>query len=312
MTRFLIWRVLTALPTLFGMSLVAFFIVSLAPGDPVLQELRAMGSVPSPADVAALRAEYGLDKPVILRYLAWLGRALRGEFGTSIASGRSVIAEIGIHLPATLMLAARALAGAITISLALGIAAVSAGRGLGTALRTLTVVLVSIPSFWLALLLIWVFVMHLGWARLLGDGSARDLILPAITLSLASGAALGRVVHERIRAELCEDHVRLAIAKGLRPAAILLRHVAPRIVGPLATAWANTLGGLLGGAVIVESIFGWPGLGQLILQAIAQRDFPVIQAYLVFMGLGFFFTSLLADVIVVLADPQLRREVAHD
>lgn len=312
MTRFLFWRVLTAVPTLFGMSLVAFFIVSLAPGDPVLQELRAMGSVPSPADVAALRAEYGLDKPVALRYVAWLGRALQGEFGTSIASGRTVMAEIAIHLPATLMLATSALAGAIMISLALGIAAVSAGRGVAALLRTATVVLVSIPSFWLALLLIWVFVMRLGWARLVGDGSLGDLILPAITLSLAVGAALGRVVHERIRAEMCEDYVRLAIAKGQTPSAIIFRHIAPRIIGPLATAWANTLGGLLGGAVIIESIFGWPGLGLLVLQAIAQRDFPVIQAYLVFMGLGFFATSLLADVIVILTDPQLRREVGHD
>ncbi len=312
MTRFLFWRVLTAVPTLFGMSLIAFFIVSLAPGDPVLQELRAMGSVPSPADVAALRAEYGLDKPVILRYAAWLGRAVRGEFGTSIASGRSVLAEISIHLPATLMLAASALAGAITISLALGVAAVSADRRVAAVLRTLTVVVVSVPSFWLALLLIYVFVMQLGWARLVGDGTLGDLVLPAITLSLASGAALGRMVRERIRAEMCEDHARLAIAKGLSPARILLHHIAPRIIGPLATAWANTLGGLLGGAVIVESIFGWPGLGQLILQAIAQRDFPVIQAYLVFMGLGYFATSLLADVTVILTDPQLRREVGHD
>ncbi|WP_372841617.1 ABC transporter permease [Phaeovulum sp.] len=312
MTRFLCWRVFTAIPTLFGMSLLAFFIVSLTPGDPVMQELRAMGSAFSTEDVAAMRAEFGLDKPLPVRYIMWLGDALRGELGTSIASGRSVINEIGIYLPATLTLAASALVGAVAISLTLGIAAVSAPRGVAALLRTFTVVLVSIPSFWLALLLIWVFVLQLGWARLVGDGALGDLVLPTVTLSLAAGASLGRVVHERIRAEMCEDHVRLAIAKGLSPAAILLRHIAPRIIGPLATAWANTLGALLGGAVIVETIFGWPGLGQLILQAIAQRDYPIIQAYLVFMGLGYFATSLLADVIVILTDPQLRREVGHD
>ena len=294
------------------MSLLAFFIVSLTPGDPVMQELRAMGSAFSTEDVAAMRAEFGLDKPLPVRYIMWLGDALRGEFGTSIASGRTVISEIGIYMPATLTLAVSALVGAVAISLTLGIAAVASPRGAAALLRTFTVVLVSIPSFWLALLLIWVFVLQLGWARLVGDGSLGDLVLPTITLSLAAGASLGRVVYERIRAEMCEDHVRLAIAKGLSPAAVLLRHIAPRIIGPLATAWANTLGALLGGAVIVETIFGWPGLGQLILQAIAQRDYPIIQAYLVFMGLGYFATSLLADVIVIISDPQLRRGLAHD
>lgn len=312
MARFLLWRVVSAIPTLFGMSLLAFFIVSITPGDPVMQELRAMGSAFSPEDVAAMRAEYNLDKPLPVRYLLWLGDAARGEFGTSIGSGRSVIEEIGIYLPATLTLAASALVGAIAISLTLGIAAVSAPRGAAALLRTVTVVLVSIPSFWLALLLIWVFVLKLGWARLVGDASLGDLVLPTVTLSLAAGASLGRVVHERIRTEMCEDHVRLAIAKGLSPAAILLHHIAPRIIGPLATAWANTLGALLGGAVIVETIFGWPGLGQLVLQAIGQRDYPIIQAYLVFMGLGYFATSLLADVIVIVSDPQLRRDLADD
>jgi len=312
MLRYILIRLATALPTLLGMSFVAFAIVSLAPGDPVMQELRAMGVVPRPEDIAAIKAEYGLDKPFFPRYFDWLGRALRFEFGESIATGRSVMDEIGIHLPSTLALAVSSFIGAVTISLGLGVAAISAGRWTRAGLRGLTIALVSVPSFWLALLLIYAFVLQLGWMRLVGNGSAPDLILPALTLSLGAGASLGRVVYERIRSEMCEDHVRLAIAKGLSPASILVGHIAPRIIGPLATAWANTFGALLGGAVIVESIFGWPGLGQLILQAIAQRDFPVIQAYLVFMGLGFFITSLLADIIVILFDPQLRREVNHE
>jgi len=311
MRRFLFMRLATALPTLLGMSFIAFAIVSLAPGDPVMQELRAMGVVPKPEDILAIRAQYGLDKPFFSRYFDWLIRALQFDFGQSIASGRSVIDEILIHLPATLALALSSLIGAIGFSLALGLAAVSAGRATGAALRGLTILLVSVPSFWLALLLIYVFVFQLGWGRLVGDGSIGDLILPTLTLSLGAGASLGRVVYERVRAEMCEDHIRLAIAKGLAPPVILFRHIVPRVIGPLATTWANTFGALLGGAVIVESIFGWPGLGQLILQAISQRDFPVIQAYLVFMGLGFFITSLLADFIVILSDPQLRREVSN-
>ena len=311
MRHYLFMRVATALPTLLGMSFVAFAIVALAPGDPVMQELRAMGVVPKPEDILAIKAQYGLDKPFFPRYFDWLTRALTFDFGNSIASGRSVIDEILIHLPATLALALSALAGAIVFSLALGVAAVSAGRSVGASLRGFTILLVSIPSFWLALLLIYFFVFQLGWARMVGDGSLGDLILPALTLSLGAGASLGRVVFERVRAEMCEDHIRLAIAKGLSPAVILFRHITPRIIGPLATAWANTFGALLGGAVIVESIFGWPGLGQLILQAISQRDFPVIQAYLVFMGLVFFATSLAADITVILSDPQLRREVSN-
>ncbi|PHQ95767.1 MAG: peptide ABC transporter permease [Marinosulfonomonas sp.] len=309
MTRYILMRLLSALPTLLGMSFIAFAIVALAPGDPVEQQLRAMGFVPSAEDVAALKAEFGLDKPFLTRYFNWLMRAVQFEFGTSIATGRPVLDEIMIHLPATLALAGSALFGAILISLGLGIAAASSGQGVGALVRGLTIMLVSVPSFWLALVFIYAFVMVLGWARIVGDGTLGDLVLPALTLALGSGAALGRVVYERVRSEMCEDHIRLAIAKGLSPHRILSHHIAPRIIGPLATAWASTFGGLLGGAVIVEAIFGWPGLGQLILQAISQRDFPVIQAYLVFMGLAFFVTSLLADIIVVIADPQLRKEL---
>jgi len=312
MLRFILTRLATAIPTLLGMSLVAFLIVALAPGDPVLMELRAMGIVPEPEDVAALRSEFGLDDPLLHRYVDWLWRALQFEFGTSVATGRNVMTEIGLHLPATLALAVSALFGAIAISLTLGSLAVVVGRYTGAGLRGLTILLVSVPSFWLALLLIYTFVLKLGWARLVGDGSPSDLVLPAVTLSLAAGAALGRMVYERIRAEMSEDHIRLAIAKGLSPGRILIGHIAPRIIGPLVTAWANAFGGLLGGAVIVESIFGWPGLGQLILQAIAQRDFPVIQAYLVLMGLIFFATSLLADLVVILSDPQLRRRLSDE
>ena len=311
MLRFILYRLAAALPTLLGMSFVAFAIVALAPGDPVMMELRAMGIVPKPEDIAAIQAEYGLDKPFFARYFDWLGRAVQFEFGTSVATGRTVIAEIMIHLPATLALAISSLIGAIIISLTLGTVAVVVDRFTGAGLRGITILLVSVPSFWLALLLIYAFVLRLGWTRLVGDGSLGDLVLPTITLSLGAGAALGRVVFERIRAEKCEDYVRLAIAKGLGPTRILIGHIAPRIIGPLATAWTNTFGALLGGAVIVENIFGWPGLGQLILEAIAQRDFPVIQAYLVFMGLTFFVTSLIADIIVILADPQLRRRLRH-
>lgn len=312
MLRFILFRLAAGVPTLLGMSFVAFAIVALAPGDPVMMELRAMGIVPNADDIAALRAQFGLDKPLLTRYVDWLARAVRFEFGTSVATGRPALSEIAIHLPATLALACSALVGAVILSLGFGVAAVMAGRMSGAGLRAVTILLVSVPSFWLALLLIHTFVLKLGWTRLVGDGSLPDLVLPALTLSLGAGAALGRVVFERVRAEQSEDHVRLAIAKGLGPVRILLGHIAPRIIGPLATAWANTFGGLLGGAVLVESVFGWPGLGQLILQAIAQRDFPVIQAYLVFMGLIFFATSLVADLVVILADPQLRRRVYRD
>ena len=312
MLRFILIRLAVSLPTLLGMSFVAFAIVALAPGDPVMMELRAMGVVPKPEDILALKAEYGLDKSFLARYVNWLARAAQFDFGKSIATGRSVVDEIALHLPATLALAVSALIGAVSISLFFGVFAVASNRFVGAGLRGITILLVSIPSFWLALLFIYLFVLTLGWGRLVGDGSLTDLILPALTLSLGAGASLGRVVYERIGAEMSEDYIRLAIAKGLSPARILIGHIAPRIVGPLATAWANTFGALLGGAVIVESIFGWPGLGQLILQAIAQRDFPVIQAYLVFMGLIFFTTSLLADIVVFVADLQLRRGLSRD
>lgn len=312
MLRFIFVRLAIAFPTILGMSFAAFAIVAIAPGDPVMMELRALGIVPTPEDIDALRAEFGLDQPFLIRYLNWLARAVQFDFGTSIATGRTVAAEIALCLPATLTLAASALVGAVLVSLVFGILALSSNRWIALAIRGLTILLVSVPSFWLALLLIYVFVLGFGWGRLVGDGSTSDLILPALTLSLGAGASLGRVVFERIQADMSEDHIRLAIAKGLSPAHILTSHIAPRIIGPLATAWANTFGALLGGVVIIESVFGWPGLGQLILQAIAQRDFPVIQAYLVFMGLIFFTTSIFADITVFFSDPQLRRTLADD
>ncbi|SNZ19460.1 ABC transporter permease [Cohaesibacter gelatinilyticus] len=312
MFRFFLNRFGATLPTLLGMSFVAFAIVTLAPGDPVQMELRAMGVVPKPEDIAAIKAEYGLDKPFLARYIHWLWRAVQLDFGTSIATGRSVIEEIGLYLPATLMLAISSLVGSIVISLFLGALAIMGNRLTASLLRAITILLVSIPSFWLALILIHVFILNLGWSRLVGEGDLSDLILPALTLSLGAGASLGRLVYERVRAEACEDYVRLAIAKGISPLGILISHIAPRIIGPLVTVWATTLGWMLGGAVIVESIFGWPGLGQLILQAIGQRDYPVIQGYLVLMGLVFVTTSLIADLVVVVADPQLRRRLHRD
>ena len=246
MVRYILGRFAATLPTLLGMSFIAFAIVALAPGDPVQMELRAMGVVPKPEDIAAIKAEYGLDKPFFVRYFHWLWRALHLDFGSSLATGRSVVNEISLYMPATLMLAFSSLLGAVLISVIFGIVAVMADRFTAAIVRAVTILLVSIPSFWLALMLIHIFIMKLGWSSLVGEGHLSDLILPALTLSLGAGASIGRLVYERVRAEASEDYVRLAIAKGLSPARILVGHVGPRIIGPLATVWATMFGWMLG------------------------------------------------------------------
>ncbi|MEP0963604.1 MAG: ABC transporter permease [Roseobacter sp.] len=159
MFRFILVRFAVALPTLLGMSFVAFAIVAIAPGDPVMMELRALGIVPKPEDIAAMRAEFGLDQPFFIRYLNWLMRAVQLDFGTSIATGRTVTAQIALRLPATLALAVSALIGAVLVSVIFGVSALSSNRWIAGGIRGLTILVVSVPSFWLALLFIYVFVL---------------------------------------------------------------------------------------------------------------------------------------------------------
>jgi peptide/nickel transport system permease protein len=301
-------RVGAVLPTLFGMSMLAFALVAAAPGDPVRSEALRQGIVLAPGNEAALRTELGLDGTWPERYGRWLAQAARADFGRSIATRRPVSQEIGSHLGSTLQLAFAALAIAMPLALLAGLAGALARGALTAALlRGVTVLVVATPGYWLALLALYLFAVQLGWTRVVSNGEFADLWLPALVLGVGAAAPVSRLIRERALQVLAEDPLRLAIAKGLAPWRIVLTRVLPATLVPAITVWANSFGGLLGGAVIVETVFGWPGLGRLVLQSIAERDLPVLQAYLCLMGLVFVGASLAADLLVAVLDPQSRR-----
>lgn len=293
--------------TLAGLALFAFLVIHLAPGDPVAIELRRLGVEYTAANIGELRHSYGLDQPLPARFLAWSGRALALDFGKSFSSGRPVTEEMLRALGPTLSLALVALAIAVVFALTAGFAAALGGRMADGLSRTLAILLSALPSYWLALLLLYVFSLRLGWTRVIGDGRVSDILLPALTLSLLLGATYARLIHERIEQTLAEPHIRFARIKGVPRGRIMRRHVLKNALLPVINLWGIAFGHLLGGSVVVETIFGWPGLGNLIIKAIGDRDFPVLQAYLVFVGATYLFVNFLADVSALLLDPRLRR-----
>jgi peptide/nickel transport system permease protein len=307
--RALVLRRLGALvPTLFGMSVLAFALVAAAPGDPVRSEALRQGIVFTPGNEAALRTELGLDGSWPERYGRWLVQVLHGDFGRSIATRRPVSEEIASHLGPTLQLACVALAIAVPLAVVAGLAAALVRGAVAAALlRGVTVLLVSTPGYWLALLALYLFAVQWGWTRVVSEGQWADLWLPAAVLGVSAAAPASRLIRERALQVMSEDPLRLAIAQGLAPWRIVLTRVLPATLVPAITVWANTFGALLGGAVIVETVFGWPGLGRLVLQSIAERDLPVLQAYLCLMGGVFVAASLAADLLVALLEPPSVR-----
>ncbi|MBK9169020.1 MAG: ABC transporter permease [Bryobacterales bacterium] len=313
MIRYLLKRFLWMAATVLGMSLVAFFLVAFAPGDPIAAELRFLGVPSNPETIDALRREHDLDGPVIERYVRWLGRTIRLELGTSISNGRPVTEELARAAPSTLALAACALLLIVLGSLTAGVAAVLFPRGaVPRILQALTVGVVSIPLYWLALTAIVVGTLTFGFTALMDPSSPANLALAAALLALGPGLGIGRTARQRIADERLEDYVRLAAAIGHSPGQILVRDIG-RVVAPsLVTMWANSFGYLLGGSVVIERIFDRPGLGSLALQAIAARDYPVLQAYLMLAGVLFVAVNWAADGVSAWADPRLRRRGIHD
>lgn len=313
MIHYLFRRLAWTAATVFGMSIVAFALVAFAPGDPVAAELRFLGVPANPETVEALRREYDLDVPLVQRYGRWAGRMARLDLGTSIASGRPVVGELARAIPSTLALAAYSLGLIVLLSLGTGIAAALSPRGLAARLfQTLTIAVVSIPLYWLALMVLVLSAWSVGATAITQPDSFASLSLAAALLALSPGLSMGRVVRQRIADERVEDYVRLAAATGLGPGQILVQDIG-RVIGPsLITLWGNSFGYLLGGSVVVERIFDRPGLGNLALQAISARDYPVLQAYLMLAGVLFVAVNWVADAGSALADPRLRRRGIHD
>jgi ABC-type dipeptide/oligopeptide/nickel transport system permease component len=303
MTRYLFQRLAQSVVVLIGVSAIVFFSMFLT-GDPAALMLPPDASR---ADIAAFRHAMGFDDPAIVQFLRYVGHAVRGDFGTSLRFQRPVLALISERLPATALLAVAALAWSTLAGFAFGIiAAVQQGRLTDFAVRLIALSGQAIPVFWLGLLLI--LLVSLDW-RLLptgGYGTPAHLVLPAISLGAYYMSAVTRLVRISLIEALGADYVRTARAKGLGELRVVVRHALRNALIPVITVQAMQFAALLGGALITEVIFAWPGIGRLAVQAIQNRDFPLVQAVVLLAAVVFVLTNLLVDLSYVALNPRVR------
>ncbi|MEY6431601.1 nickel ABC transporter permease [Thioalkalicoccus limnaeus] len=297
-------RLVSAAVVVLGVCTLVFLLIHLVPGDPVEAML---GEGARPADRAALREALGLDRPVMEQYLTYLSRLARLDLGVSFQEQRPVIDLLRERFPATLELAAVALLLALVLAIPLGVLAASyRGGPIDTGAMGLSLLGVAIPNFWLGPLLILVFSLWLGWTPVSGRDGLASLILPAVTLGTGLAAVLARMVRSSLLEVLGEDYIRTARAKGLSGAAVLWRHALRNAWLPVLTLIGLQLGGLLGGAVITETVFGWPGVGSLLIEAIQGRDYPVVQACVLLISLSYLLINTLTDLVYTWVDPRIR------
>ena len=308
MGRYALRRLLLLIPTVFGVSLLAFGIAHASPGDPAAERFRRVeGRSPTSVELAAERAELHLDDPLIHQYIHWAQGAMQGDLGRSFTSGRAVADELGHRLPATLQLTlAGAVLAAVVAVPAGALAAVRHNQLTDTVLRLGALTTASIPSFWLALLLIDAVAVRLSLLPVSGRQGLASLVLPALTVAAVPAAVLARFIRAAVLETLGEDYVRTARAKGLSDASVVVRHGLRAALVPVLTAFGGSVGHLLAGTVIVETIFVWPGVGELSIAAILGRDYPVIQGVVLYAGLTFTVVNLLIDLSYAAVDPRIR------
>lgn len=310
MTAYVLRRVLQVIPTLVGITLLVFVVLRLA-GDPVQAYLGADNSEitqVSEAQLAAIREQLGLDDPLVIQYVKHVGNMLRGDFGNSfIYQGRPALELLRERLPATATMAFAALAVAVLISLPLGIiAALNRNRAADTFANFFSVLGDAMPNFWLGIMLILLFAVQLRWLPVSGSDGWRNVILPALTLGTSLAALLTRLMRNSLLDVLNLDYIRTAHAKGLRPVTVLFRHALRNAVLSYVTMLGLAVPGLLGGSVITERIFAWPGVGSLFISALSGRDMAIIQAVVVFSSLLVILSNLLVDILYTVIDPRIQ------
>lgn len=308
MLRFIARRLLYLVPVWIGISLVAFLLTSLTPGDPARLALqRELGRQPTTEETVIAREQMGLDDPAPIRYLHWLGDALTGDLGTSYRTGNPVLQSLAERFPSTLQIAGIGLIMAIAIAIPLGVlAAVHRRSAIDHLSRVLALLGASMPSYWIAYLLILLFSVRLGMLPVAGSQTWQHAVMPATVLGIGGSASLMRLTRSETLETLNQDYVRTARAKGLRSRTLLLRHVLRNTMIPISTVLGMRFAGMLGGAVIVETIFAWPGIGKLMVDAIFDRDYPMIQGFVLFMGTVFLLINLIVDLGYGLIDPRIR------
>jgi len=307
MGSYILRRATLAIPTLIFLTLAAFILTSASRGDPAEAALRAGGSEPTPEAIAAYREKLGLNDPLVIRYGRWVINLTQGDLGTSFLSGRPVSEIIGERLGPTLRLGIVAFVVSTIVGVGLGILfGLFPNSPLDVGGRVVSLFLAAIPSFWLALILIIVISEKLKWLPVAGYGGAKYLILPTIALACGPAASLMRFTRSSVIDVWRQDFVRTARAKGLPEWRLVFRHALPNALLPILTLLGLRFGQILAGAIVIESIFSWPGLGSTLLSSISGRDLPVIGAYVLITGISFIVVNLLTDVSYAVLDPRIK------
>lgn len=311
MLRFVAWRIVTFIPIMAGALVVSFLLLFLSPGSPAIYIL---GETATPEDVARIDEQLGLDQPFFVQFGHWVWRALGGDFGTSVVGSISVREAVGDAIPATMSLALVSMVFALLAGLSLGLlAGLNSGSPLDRMLTGLTSVGLAIPSFWLGVVVSFVFGVKLGWFPIVGYTPIeedplewfRGLVLPAGCLGLLGAAVIARHTRTTLLDTLGRDFIRTARAKGLSPRRVRLVHVLKNAAVPVVTLTGLQFIGVLGGTVIIESIFGISGIGRLIVQAAHQKDIPIIQGVVVYMTVVVLLVNLIIDVAYAALDPRM-------
>lgn len=307
-TGYVVRRLLVLVPVWLGISLIAFLLATLAPGDPAHLMLQAEGTPdPTRAEIEAMRARLGLDQPVPIRYVRWVGAAATGDLGTSYRSGEPVVRHLVDRSLITLRIALPAMVIALAVALPVGVlAAVWRNRVADHLSRVVALTADSVPAYWLAYLLIILFSIKLGLLPVSGRGTWQHYVLPAVTLGVGTTASLMRLTRSSLLEVLGEDYVRTARAKGVSAVRTVCTHALRNALIPVVTVAGLVLAHFVTGTVIIETVFAWPGVGKFVVDSIFARDYPVIQGFVVLAGTLFLVINLLVDLAYVWLDPRIR------
>ena len=303
MRQYVIRRLLQVLPIVFLVATTVFFLFKLIPGDPATV---FAGEQASPATIARVRERLGLDQPVMVQYWRYLQRLVKGDLGTSFINGMEVIDLVKARFPNTIRLAFISTILSAFLGVSIGMVSALKRESILDYLLTVVALLgISIPIFWLGLLLIYIFSVELSLLPIAGAATWKNYIMPVCTLSAVSVASILRITRSSILEVMGEDFVRLARAKGLKESRVVFRHVLPNALIPVVTVIGLQFGYMLGGSIITETIFGWPGMGRMLVVAVNQRDVMVVQGVLIVFATSFVLVNLIVDVVYALIDPKI-------
>lgn len=306
MYKFIFRRLIMLIPVLLGVSFLVFTIMNLAPGDPVEMYL---GENYTQEAYEAKTKELGLDQPFLIRYLKYIGNAVTGDLGTSFSTGRPVVQEIAARLPSTLLLAAAATFFAIVVGIPLGLlSAVRQYSFVDSVSMLLALIGVSMPNFWFGIMLILIFAATLKWLPSANFTGFKSLILPAITLSANSLAMITRMTRSSLLETIRQDYIRTARAKGHKESTVIIRDALRNALIPIVTTAGLQFGFSIGGAVLVEIVFAWPGIGRLLVETIKFRDTPTVMAIVLVIAIMFSIVNLFIDILYAFLDPRIRAQ----